>query len=181
MSSAASTNLQPWQFFVLTALACATVLTFVAGGAGPISVVMFTVLMFAAALVGLAALRTVRPLVTPQDERSGQMGARTKAVLEREKSLALRAIKELEFDKAMGKVSDEDFREMSGRLRSRAGRILRQMDAGAGYRAQVERDLARKMADKRGVDSSSTARTCAACQTANDGDARFCKGCGAKL
>jgi hypothetical protein len=188
MSSAASTSLQPWQFFVLTALACATVLTFVAGGAGPISVVMFTVLMFAAALVGLAALRTVRPLVTPQDERSGQIGARTKAVLEREKALALRAIKELEFDKAMGKVSDEDFREMSGRLRSRAGRIMRQMDAGAGYRAQVERDLARKMADKRvGESGSATAsadratRTCAACQTANDGDARFCKGCGAKL
>ena len=50
------------------------------------------------------------------------IGQRTRAALEREKMLSLRAIKELEFDKAMGKVSDDDFREMSGPLRSRAPR-----------------------------------------------------------
>jgi hypothetical protein len=203
MSSAASTKgegdhqrLQPWQFFVLTALACATVLTFLARGAGAVPVVMFTVLMFATALAGLAMLRTLRPLVGPPQELAAEIGERTRAFLEREKMLALRAIKELEFDKAMGKVSEEDFHEMTGRLRGRAGRIMRQIDAGSGYRTAIERDLAKRLTEKRpgdagpgataaGVQASSAAtragRTCAACDTSNDPDARFCKGCGAKL
>ena len=196
MSSAASTKsdgdqqrLQPWQFFVLTALACATVLTFLARGAGPVPIVMFTVLMFATALAGLATLRTVRPLVGPPQELASEIGERTRTFLEREKMLALRAIKELEFDKAMGKVSDEDFQEMTGRLRARAGRIMRQIDAGSGYRAAIEKDLAKRLAEKRPGDASlrrtggcaSPRRACAACSTANDPDARFCKACGAKL
>ena len=52
------------------------------------------------------------------------IGQRTRVALEREKMLALRTIKELEFDRAMGKLSDEDFREMSGRLRARAARLM---------------------------------------------------------
>jgi hypothetical protein len=39
--------------------------------------------------------------------------------------LALRSIKELEFDRAMGRVSDDDFKEKSGRLRTRAARLFR--------------------------------------------------------
>src|SRR6185436_17587187 len=50
---------------------------------------------------------------------------------------ALRAIKELEFDRAIGKLSEEDFKEMSGRLRARATRLIRQLDAGGGYREQI--------------------------------------------
>jgi hypothetical protein len=200
MSSAASTKregeqrLQPWQFFVLTALACATVLTFLARGAGAIPVVMFTVLMFATALAGLAMLRTLMPIVGPPEEQAAEIGERTRAFLEREKMLALRAIKVLEFDKAMGKVSEEDFHEMTGRLRSRAGRIMRQIDAGSGYRTAIERDLAKRLAEKRPGDSAAAGaaastvsrepradRACAACATTNDPDARFCKGCGARL
>jgi hypothetical protein len=201
MSSAASTKregeqrLQPWQFFVLTALACATVLTFLARGAGAIPVVMFTVLMFATALAGLAMLRTLMPIVGPPQEQAAELGERTRAFLEREKMLALRAIKELEFDKAMGKVSEEDFHEMTGRLRSRAGRIMRQIDAGSGYRTAIERDLEKRLAEKRPGDSAASGaaagstsnvesradRACRACATTNDPDARFCKACGAKL
>ena len=70
------------------------------------------------------------------------VGQRTRASLEREKMLALRAIKELEFDRAMGKLSEADWNEMSGRLRARAARLIRQLDAGANYREQIERDLA---------------------------------------
>ena len=73
------------------------------------------------------------------------IGERTRAALEREKMLALRAIKELEFDHAMGKIAAEDFREMEGRLRARAIRLMRQLDAGAGYRERIERDLAKRL------------------------------------
>ena len=60
--------------------------------------------MGTAALVGFAALRTVRPLVSPEDDRTVMVGQRTRAALEREKLLTLRSIKELEFDRAMGKA-----------------------------------------------------------------------------
>ncbi len=52
------------------------------------------------------------PLVSPQEDRTAMIGERTRVALEREKMLTLRAIKELEFDRAMKKLSDEDFREM---------------------------------------------------------------------
>jgi hypothetical protein len=114
--------------------------------------------------------------------------------------LVLKSIKELEFDRAMGRLSDEDWNEMSGRLRARAARLMRQLDAGAGYREQIERDLAKRIggaddARLKGSRSESAAdgrsaslsgeraadQVCAACATANDHDAKFCKGCGQPL
>ena len=172
-------GLRPWQFFVLAALACATALTFLLRGQGVTVVVLMTIVMGATALVGMAALRAVRPLVTSHQDRTPMIGARTRVALEREKMLALRAIKELEFDRAMGKVSDEDFRVMSGRLRARAGRLMRQLEASAGYRERVERDLAKRLGEKAAAEP--VARTCGHCPTVNDADAQFCKSCGAKL
>ena len=178
MSSETSTNLlQPWQFFLLAALGCATAVTFLVRERGVLSVIMLAVIMGATALVGVAMLRVVRPLVSPEDDRGGAIGQRTRAALEQEKALALRTIKELEFDKAMGKVSEDDFKEMSARLRARATRIMKQLDAGASYRAQIEQDLAKRIGE---LPEAKTG-TCAACATLNDPDARFCKECGAKL
>jgi len=183
-------GLQAWQFFVLAALGCATAATFMARGQGVAAVILLSLLMGTAAAAGIAMLRTLRPLVSPEEDRTAMIGQRTRAALEREKLLALRAIKELEFDRAMGKVSEEDFREMSGRLRARASRLIRQLDAGSGYRDQIERDLAKKMeGDARLKPSRSTddrsaiaaERVCAACRAANDADARFCKSCGRAL
>ena len=78
----------------------------------------------------------------------------------------------------MGKLSEADWREMSGRLRARAVGLMRQLDAGAGYREQIERDLDGRLKKARVpvVD-----HLCANCRTANDPDARFCKNCGQKL
>src|SRR5262249_30087029 len=126
--------IQPWQFFVLAALACATAVTFLVRAQGLTAVILLTILMGAAALVGLAALRTVRPLVVENPDRTPMIGERTRAALEREKMLALRAIKDLEFDRAMGKIAEEDFRDMTARLRARAARLIRQLDSGSGYR-----------------------------------------------
>jgi ribosomal protein L40E len=107
--------------------------------------------------------------------------------------LALRAIKELDFDHAMGKLSESDWKEMSSRLRARAARLIRQLDAGAGYREQIERDVAKRLAAADVQAAAAPApvpvehaetpdtRICAACSTANDPDARFCKSCGEKL
>jgi hypothetical protein len=191
MSSATSTekapsrdqSLQPWQFFVLAALGCATAATFVARGQGVIAVILLSLLMAGAAFVGMAALRAVKPLVTKEEDRTPTIGRRTRAALEREKLLTLRAIKELEFDRAMGKLSEEDWNEMSGRLRARATRLMRQLDAGAGYREQIERDVAKKIVGDAPLNrpAAGNRATCASCSTVNDDDAKFCKGCGARL
>ena len=183
-------GLQPWQFFVLAGLGCATAITFLVRGQGVTTVVLVGVLMVTTILVGIAALRTLRPLVSADEDRVAMIGQRTRAALEREKHLTLRAIKELEFDRAMGKLAESDFVEMGGRLRARAARILHQLDAGAGYREQIERDVAARLGERSAKASrasesterdASAERTCANCATLNDHDARFCKGCGAKL
>ena len=66
-------GLRPWQFFVLAALGCATAATFLARGQGYLPILLLSVLMAATALVGLVGHQ------------------RTRAALEREKMLALRA------------------------------------------------------------------------------------------
>ena len=170
-------GLQPWQFFVLAALGCATAVTFISRGQSVTSIVFLSILMATAALVGLAALRTVRPLVGTDEDRTVMIGHRTRVALEREKMLALRSIKELEFDRAMGKLSDADWTEMSSRLRARVGRLMRQLDAGAGYRGQIERELEKRLGEKP-APAASSERACASCGTVNDADARFCKSCG---
>jgi hypothetical protein len=179
----ADNSLKPWQLFVLIALACATAMTWMARSQGFLAVVLLTILMGGAVLAALATLRTVSPLVSPEDDRTPMVGERTRAALEREKTLTLRAIKDLEFDRAMKKVSDEDFRVMSNRLRARATRLIRQLDAGVDYRSRIEQDLVKRMGEKPVEESavSHAGRTCASCATANDADARFCKSCGAKL
>lgn len=176
-------GLRPWQFFVLAALACATAVTWMARAQGLTVVLLLTVLMGTVAIAAIAVFRTVRPLVAEDDERTPMVGERTRAALEREKVLTLRAIKELEFDRAMNKLSEEDFRDMSVRLRGRAARLIQQLDAGIGYRERIEKDLAKRLGapDSSREAARSATATCGACSTANDVDARFCKSCGARL
>ena len=185
-------SLEPWQFFLLAALLVSTGVIlynfFGSGGQSRSSIILFSVLMGAVCLVGIAALRAVRPLVSPQEDLTAMVGERTRVALEREKLLTLRSIKELEFDRAMGKLSDADWQEMSSRLRARAAGLMKQLDAGAGYREQIERDLAKRMAGPpdqlHGADLSSppsVGNFCTDCGTKNEGDAKFCKNCGHKL
>ncbi len=171
-------TLHPWQFFVLAALACATAVTFVVRGQGFTVIILLLIIMATTALVGLGVLRSIRPLLGAANDRQMPLGERTRAALEQEKALALRTIKELEFDRAMGKLSDTDFQEMSVRLRARAARLIRRLDAGDGYRSQIEREVARRMGD---VTTSGNTATCVSCLTVNERDARFCKQCGSRL
>jgi hypothetical protein len=182
MSSGTSTDsLQPWQFFVLAALGCATVVVFMARGRGLVAVILLSVLMFAVAVVGVAALRAIRPLFLAPDDRTVMLGGRTRAALEREKFLTLRAIKDLEFDKAMGKVSEADFHEMGSRLRARAAGLIHQLDASQGYRERIEKEVARRLGEAPEVAAAERARFCSQCGSEADQAARFCKSCGNKL
>jgi rRNA maturation endonuclease Nob1 len=56
---------------------------------------------------------------------------------------------------------------------------MKQLDAGStAYRAMIEKELAARAGKPVAV---ATPGLCAACGTKNDGDAKFCKSCGAKL
>ena len=211
MSSETSTerqpeSLQPWQLFTLAGLIGATVVVFLSRGQTPAAIILLSCAIFAAAYVGATALRTVLPLAgTLRDDAGEAIGDRTRAALEREKTLVLRSIKELEFDRGMGKVSEKDFAEMSARLRARAARLMRQLDAGSLYRAEIEKEVAKRLEKTVGratlphgagavgtpgsgapgepdrVRPTIATIACPGCAAANDADAKFCKNCGGRL
>lgn len=187
-TDAAPATFRPWHFFVLAGLAGATVAVVTVRPSGITPLVLVVLAAWAGAYVGYAAYRTVVPLATRDfTERVDMVGGRTRAALEREKTLVLRALKELEFDRAMGKVSDADFTEMGSRLRARARSLLKQLDIdGTAYRDLIERELAERVvqAGEAPPDSAGpqAARLlCGNCGETNERDARFCKSCGTAL
>jgi hypothetical protein len=203
MNSAISTEdpgLRPWQFFVLAGMLAATGVVLVAAGQSPASIVILSVTVVSVSFVALGTYRSLLPLVVPEVVEAPQLiVGHTRAALEREKTLVLRAIKDLEFDYAMKKVARHDFEEMSSRLRARAIGLMRQLDSGGGYREAIERELAARLAGASSAPSAPSAPSppiapstvsvaiapgapipCA-CGTSNDHDARFCKSCGATL
>jgi len=149
MSFATSTEaqpLQPWQFFTLAGLIGATIVVFLSEGQSPAGIILLSFVIFGAAAVGVAAWRMFSPLAGIDDPAGPQIfGGRTRAALEREKTLVLRSIKDLEFDHAMGKVSEKDFAEMGARLRARAAGLLRQLDAGSGYRQAIQMEIEKRI------------------------------------
>jgi hypothetical protein len=179
---------QPWHFFLLLSLLAATVAVILARQSRPEHLVLLSLTIGAAGLAAGALYRTLAPLVSDQPPAADvPLGESVRAGLEREKALVLRSIKELEFDRAMGKVSAADFDEMAGRLRARAISIMRQLDAGSAYRELIERDLASRLRRPRSaavaprVAVAAPPATACACGTTNDADAAFCKRCGTKL
>ena len=114
--------------------------------------------------------------------------------LEREKQLVLKAIKEIELDYQMRKIADRDYREMVERYRTRAMRLMSEIEAGDDYRALdraragaapegAGRPLTRRRPrpSRRRRKNEPARRVCGACRTGNDPDAQFCKTCGQRL
>ncbi len=138
---------QVWHLFVIGTLVASAAAAIAVRGTRPANVVFVCLTVLAAGIAGYGVYRTLWPLVHPDAADSPDMvGGRTRAALEREKAVLLRSIKELEFDRAMGKVSDADCEEMTARLRSRAIRVIRQLDAGgAAYRELIDKELAARL------------------------------------
>jgi len=187
--------IRPWHLFLAATLAAVSVSVIAVRGASPVNLVFLALAVCAAGAAGFGLYRTVWPLIGPESElAAGALGTRGRAVLEHEKALALRAVKELEFDYAMGKVSESDFQELSERLRARATRLAQQFDTRRGsYGDLIERDVAvrRRTAARTQETSAETIapragpadapRPCGRCGTLNDPDAQYCKQCGNRL
>jgi hypothetical protein len=185
-------SFQPWHFFVLLSLLAATAAMIVARQSRPEILIVLSLTVGAAGCAAAALYRTLAPLLAAEPPAAGRpLTLGTRAALEREKVLVLRAIKELEFDRAMGKVSSKDFEEMAGRLRARAMSLMRQLDAGGGYRELIERELSARLsrsAPRGGAaprlpqqPAAAISTAPCACGTVNDADAAFCKRCGSRI
>ncbi|HEY2432441.1 MAG TPA: zinc ribbon domain-containing protein [Vicinamibacterales bacterium] len=178
---------------MLLSLLAATVAVVMARPAAPENLVLLSLTIGAVGLSAVFLYQTIAPLVGPPAEEDREpLSSRLRGDLEREKALTLRSIKELEFDRAMGKLSEQDFEQMGTRLRARAMGIMKQLEAGSTlYRDQIEKELASRIgrAPDRSAKIGGQANAAAdlkaqprcACGTANDADARFCKSCGARL
>lgn len=174
------------------------VFTAIIGGGrpnGPATMLALSVgaLLWTGRLLFLSAhALTHRGALALQDETHAASGRRRRE-LEREYHFIKRALKELELDHAMDKVSETDYVEVRTRYRERAVRILRQLDEGTstGYRALIDADLkarrqahAAKPAMAAPVEATPqppAGGTCPSCTLKNDADARFCKQCGTQL
>ena len=144
------------------------------------------------ALAGAALYRVIDPLSRQSDAAPPPRTGRRLKELEREKQLVLKAIKEIELDYQMRKIADRDYREMVERYRTRAMRLMTEIEAGDDYRALIERELAMRLklagaAPATAVPAAAAAppatvrTTCAGCGARNDEDAQFCKKCGQRL
>jgi hypothetical protein len=70
---------------------------------------------------------------------------------EEQKRAVLRALKDLEYERAVGKISDEDYASLAEHYRTEAKRLLRAVDRDSGPgRERAERLLAERLAATKG-------------------------------
>ncbi len=79
-----------------------------------------------------ALARPTAELLVAEVEAEASEASSNLAELREEKRRALRAIKELEFDHAMGKLNDEDFKRIGDSYRLRAIEVMRKLDDDRG-------------------------------------------------
>ena len=132
----------------------------------------------AAALVGLAVVWLVlQPLIAP-----GRRSAPVYEPLEPEetpKGIALAALKEIEFDRETGKLSDEDYAFLKSKYTGAALEALRAEEKGG----DVEVMIAARVRALRSAATSAPpgAPTCPTCGPRPEPGAVFCSTCGQRL
>lgn len=165
--TAQTAGFQAWHGYLLLAMAGAIWAVLEAQDRQLTALLLLSAAVLAAGAVGIAIHYTVLGFLSGNSELQA-LDPRTRQFLEQEKAMVLRSIKELEFDRAMRKVSDADFAEIDSRLRARAITLMEQIEqAGADETAPspvAVQDAA-----------------CPSCGVRNDDDARFCKSCGQRL
>jgi hypothetical protein len=115
---------------------------------------------------------------------------------EEQKQAVLRALKDLDYERSVGKISDQDYQELSQRYRTDAKALLLAVDrdmAPALERAEAllasrlnrgtapRSEAARNETPSSGSSEVPSGNVCSECNTENDVDARFCKSCGVAL
>jgi hypothetical protein len=132
-----------------------------------------------------ASVRTLSGEAAITLEEAIALGAPTAG--EEQKRAVLQALKDLEFERSVGKIDEADYQELVQRYRTEAKRLLRAVDEDL---APLRERAAAYVADQLGTGPSPKRSkppkkaedpVCPSCQTPNDQDAAFCKKCGTKL
>lgn len=98
------------------------------------------------------------------------------------KARALAALREIEFDRETGKLSDADYQELYARYQARAVEALRAEEASRGQApaSDVEGIVAAKVQALRSGQAGG-GRICPTCGPRPEADAVFCSSCGSRL
>jgi hypothetical protein len=175
--TSSGTSTSAGQFFLLLSMVGAIAAVALARDTHPVALLLLSGAVVAAGLVGFAFHRALSGFFGGTSSPA-PLAPHVAEDLERQKALALRSIKELEFDHAMGKVGEADYAELNARLRARALALMEELeDSGSRLPQARDEDSGSRLPPS----TTPGVLTCSACQTANDRDARFCKQCGAKL
>ena len=89
-----------------------------------------------------ASLRTL--LGEGQRDVTQSAAMKRRADLLDEKDAVLRSLKDLEFERQVGKISDEDFKRVEAEFRGRAKRILKELDSDLKEHRQKAKTLVQK-------------------------------------
>ena len=159
-------------FYVLLSMIGATVAVVVSRNTHPVALLLISAAVLASGYTAYALHRALAGLWSGAGSEE-PLGIRHREVLLQEKALVLRAIKDLEFDRGMKKVSDTDYADMLGRLRARALMLMQQLERIP--------DLVPAAAPPGEKERRPVSNTCVRCGTRNEPDAKFCKQCGDRL
>jgi hypothetical protein len=135
----------------------------------------------AAALVGMVALWLVlRPLLGPA--ATPDPVEEPEEQDETPKGVALLALKEIEFDRETGKLSDADYQYLKDKYTAEALEALRTEDS-VGVPGDVEALIAHRVQALRFAAATAPpgAPACLACGPRPEADALFCSSCGGRL
>jgi hypothetical protein len=167
----ADTGFRAWHLYVLLSMVAATAAVIVSRQTHPVALLVLSGAVMAAGLVGLMIHHALTGFAGGVETSAGHVGDRQREAMLRDKALILRSIKELEFDRATGKVNEADFREMNARLRARAISLMEALERGTAPPPMKVRPAA----------AAPAIPGCPACGTRNDADSKFCKHCGRRL
>jgi hypothetical protein len=144
----------------------------------------------AAALVGIALLLVVLGPLISRDAIPAIVDDEPEDLAETPKGIALSALKEIEFDQATGKLSDEDYAMLKGKYTAQALQALRAEEPPAPGLPGVVPAAARGHHDLEAViaararairSEGSSGGTCPHCGPRPEQDALFCSSCGCGL
>jgi hypothetical protein len=174
-------------------LVAATAIGFIAG----IGMALLTILTGALLGAILLVWHSLRTLAGDADVDVGlELATRAPSDLSEKKQRALRALKDLEQEHALGKIDDADYATLDETYRAEAKEVIREIDDSlAPFRDKaealvrdhlakhpIEKEPAREEeTDDEDEDDAADVIDCPKCETKNDSDAAFCKKCGEKL
>ncbi len=138
---------------------------------------MVTIIVFVL-LTAVISTYVIMPLIQARSRKVdlGRESSNHRAIdlIERKESI-YSAIKEIEFDHEMGKISEDDFKELRQQYKQEAVDLLKKIDT---FQKRKTRPTKQKGKKKSGIQAMNY---CWMCGTAISNDDKFCLNCGNKL